>query len=479
MAEVILEYCPTARGTSTKGGLHLQCTCCVLPSLTAAQGLAGSSPERLSVITRHIAESPGPMDATRALNAVPVRGESVQALKDSALQAIDGLRDPLTRLCDDIWSHPELAHQEIYAHQTLCEFLRTVGDSPAKQEYLGLKTAFKTEFGSGSPTVAICAEYDALPEIGHACGHNLIATSAVAAFLGVKKALESGVQSGVNGKVVLLGTPAEEACGGKQELLDRGAFADVDCSMMVHPAPYSALYVPFLSLDRCLVKFNGVTAHASANPWDGKNALDAMIHAFNGISAGRQQMKPTWRVHGVITSGGQKPNIIPDFTEAEFAIRAPNDHDLQILKEKVTCCFNAAALATGCEANIEWCSKTSVLGHPYSNIKYNSVMNELFRQNIGTFGKTYQPRVVEENTASGSTDMGNVSHAVPSIHPMFAIDTKYGNHHRGFTASANTVSAMDETLVNAKAMAMTILDLFADSSLIENAKAEFAYHKKS
>eukprot|EP00930_Biecheleria_cincta_P084218 TRINITY_DN73707_c0_g1_i1.p1 TRINITY_DN73707_c0_g1~~TRINITY_DN73707_c0_g1_i1.p1 ORF type:complete len:498 (-),score=74.68 TRINITY_DN73707_c0_g1_i1:189-1502(-) len=425
---------------------------------------------RLDVLSRQLTQPTAPAEvlqpslAPSAISATP--------LKDAAAQAIDGFRGGLYELSQAIWSHPEVAYEEHHAVRTLSDFLTMTAGISVQEQYLGLATSFRAEFGSGFPKVAICCEYDALPEIGHACGHNLIATVAVSTFLGLKKAMES---NSIEGTVVLLGTPAEEAMGGKQELINRGALEGVDCAMMAHPAPIAGLYIPALALTRAIVTFKGRPAHASSAPWEGINALDAMLVAFHGISAARQQMKPTWRVHGVITKGGLKPNIIPDLTEAEFAIRAPDNTELAELRKMVQRCFDAAAMATACELEVEWCSKESKrLGHEYSTLKHNGVMNELYRANAATFGKSFRPRVVEQSLGLGSTDMGNISHVVPSIHPIFKIDSKFPNHHPGFTQVAGSSGALDEALLTSKMLAMTALDLMTNNAHLSAAKLEFS-----
>mmetsp|Transcript_55756 Transcript_55756/g.125930 ORF Transcript_55756/g.125930 Transcript_55756/m.125930 type:complete len:466 (+) Transcript_55756:65-1462(+) len=454
MAEVILD---------TSGESRWQCACGMPTSVHVQQ-----SQDRLAILARQLTQPVAPFAQEQALTFTSA---SATPLKDSASQEIDRQHDSLRRLCKDIWEHPEVAYEENRALRTLSDFIASTAGTPVQDKYLGLETSFRTEFGTGFPKLLICCEYDALPEIGHACGHNLIATVAVSTFLGLKKAMES---SSIPGTVVLLGTPAEEAMGGKQELINRGALEGVDCAMMAHPAPGATLYVPFLALTRAFVTFKGRSAHASAAPWAGINALDAMLVAFHGISAARQQMKPTWRVHGVITNGGLKPNIIPDLTEAEFAIRAPDNSELADLKRMIQRCFDAAAMATGCDMEVEWCSNESKrLGHEYSTMKYNGVMNEIYRANAAHFGRRFSPKVVEEAMPSGSTDMGNISHVVPSIHPNFRIRTKFPNHHVGFTEAAGSPEALDEAVLTSKILAMTALDLFTDAGHLTSAREEF------
>ena len=219
-----------------------------------------------------------------------------------------------------------------------------------------------------------------------------------------------------------------------------------------------------------MVKFHGRNAHAAGNPEDGVNALDAVIQAFNAIAAMRQQMKSSWRVHGIIIKGGLKPNIIPDLTVTEWYARAPTAPELEELKAKLDSCFEGAALQTGCSCDIEWNHQA----HPFFNLQTNSVMAERYREHIGAKGVTFQPKEVELASAGGSTDMGNVSWIVPSIQPEFKIATPVGNHHPDFTATTGTHAACLAVLDTTEAMASTAVELFGDAELLAAAKAEFA-----
>ena len=212
----------------------------------------------------------------------------------------------------------------------------------------------------GRRTIGICCEYDALPGIGHACGHNLICEAGVAAFLGAKAALEAGEGSG---KVVLFGTPAEEQQGGKIELLNRHGFADIDVAMMAHPSPGMSLYPGMLAREMLQVSYHGVNAHAASNPWQGVNALDATVQGYTNVAMMRQQMKPSWRVHGVITDGGTEPNIIPAISTSRWYIRAPNMADLAELHDKVEGCLMGAGESTGCEVQLEWQGGHKIFDH--------------------------------------------------------------------------------------------------------------------
>ena len=224
-----------------------------------------------------------------------------------AATAIDSCSWELYELSSEIWRNPELGFKEYKAHELLTSFLEKKGFA-VEHSFTGIETAFRATFGSGRPNVCVICEYDALPEIGHACGHNLIAEAGVAAGLGLKTALES--KNASKGRVTVLGTPAEEGGGGKVYLIENGAFEDVDIAMMVHPAPYTVLMPTFSAIGEFKITFTGKASHAAAFPWEGVNALDAAVLAYNSISVLRQQMKPTWCVHGIITNGGAKPNIM-------------------------------------------------------------------------------------------------------------------------------------------------------------------------
>ena len=305
---------------------------------------------------RRLAPPGTPTAFGAAADATPVDRQ-----KDVATAKVDELRARLEALSSEIHQHPELNYAEVFAHDAIASFLESELGLPVERSFLGVETAFRCVAGAGSPTVCICAEYDALPEIGHACGHNLITEAAVAAFAGALAALGDGQP----GTVMLLGTPAEEGGGGKVELLNRGAFSEVDCAMMVHPAPTDGLYPNQTACECCRVQYHGKNAHAAAFPFEGVNALDAVVQAFVNIGLLRQQMRPEWRVSGIITKGGVKTNIIPDLCEAEFQIRAPTREELQELHQKVTGCLEGSALASGCEAEIEW-SPEDLVSHARS-----------------------------------------------------------------------------------------------------------------
>ena len=383
------------------------------------------------------------------------------ALKALASAAVDDCKEELRALSASIWSNPELGYEEYGAHKLLTDYLEEKGFT-VERGYTGLETAFRATFGSGRPNVCVICEYDALPEIGHACGHNLIAEAGVAAGLGLKAALEC--EGAPKGRVTVMGTPAEEIGGGKIDLIDKGAFEDIDIAMMVHPFPETHIR-PIYNARRTLkISYSGKAAHAAAYPWEGVNALDAIMTAYTSISVLRQQMKPTWRVHSIVTKGGAKPNIIPEYAELLTYVRAPNMEELDILTEKVTQCYEAAAKGTGCEVTVERTRK------PCINVQQNSVLGSSFAKNYCELGATFE----DVGGIYAGTDMGNVSYVVPSLHPNYAVGSgKEVNHSKAFTAVVNTPAAHDNTLLAAKAMANTAIDVLATEGLLEEVKKHF------
>ena len=366
-------------------------------------------------------------------------------------------------MSEEIWNNPELDFNEHKAHALLTNFLEGKGFQ-VERSYLGIQTAFRAMFGdSTGPYVCVICEYDALPEIGHACGHNLIAEAGIAAALGIKAALE--VQGAPKGLLTVMGTPTEEGRGGKVKLIEKGAFEGVDLAMMVHPCPSNHAKPTALAIMTFEVTFFGKAAHAAAFPWEGVNALDAAVMAYNNISVLRQQMKPTWRVHGIISNGGAKPNIIPELTKMEYYLRALTKGEVKDLYSKAMACYEAAAKATGCTVEVtETCPF-------YEDLVSNLSLSKLYETNAKYLGIMFE----EKDLPFGSTDMGNVSYVVPSIHPMYKIgDGSQVNHTREFTAITNTSEAHQNTLTAAKAMSMTVVDVLTNPTVLGQIKIEFA-----
>lgn len=381
-------------------------------------------------------------------------------LKSVAAAAIDQRKQELFELSDQIWRNPELNFQEHNAHRVLTDYLEGQG-FVVKRGYTGIGTAFRASYGSGRPNVCVICEYDALPGIGHACGHNLIAEAGVAAGVGLKAAMESSGR--VLGRLTVLGTPAEEGGGGKVFLIENGAFHDVDVAMMVHPSPTNNMR-GYVAMSQLEVTYTGKAAHAASFPWEGVNALDAAVMGYSAVSMARQQFRPTWRVHGVITDGGLKPNIIPESSTLLYYIRAPTNEELQELKGKVVPCFEAAAKATGCQVAIKQ------VGKEYSNLKINPILAKKYMDNF----KSLCGEDLQTGEPAASTDMGNVSYVVPSIHPKFAIGSgKEINHNSAFTAVANQPAAHSSALTAAKALAFTCIDVLTTEGELQRVVDSF------
>ena len=328
-----------------------------------------------------------------------------------------------------------------------------------------LPTAFRGRYGKGKPVIAFLAEYDALPKLGHACGHNLIATSAVAAGVGAKRAVDE-----LGGSIMVYGTPGEEADAGKAIMAERGAFKDLDAAMITHPGGGHQVVMNALACQTLEVEFFGRAAHAAADPEAGINALEAMILSYNAINALRQHIKEKARIHGIITDGGEAPNIVPAHTAATFLVRAEDDEYLDILKEKVLNCFAGAAAATGAELKYRWADVR------YAAMRNNMTLARLFRKNMQSLGTPIP--LGDTSKWSGSSDVGNVSRLAPTIQPMVGIAPKdILIHSPQFAEAAATKEALRRLLDAAKAMAMTAADLLADPKTLAGVRAEFQKSK--
>ncbi len=381
-------------------------------------------------------------------------------------QSIDQLSDTLIEVSRDIHAHPELAFVEHRAQNTLCQALEAQG-MPTERGVFTLETAFESRFGEASsgPTVAVLAEYDALPGIGHACGHNLIATSALGAALGL-----AAVRESLPGQVRLLGTPAEEKGGGKELMARAGAFTGVDAAMMIHPAGVNLTTMPCICVAEVEVVYHGRSAHASAMPHKGINALDGLLIAYQAISNLRQHIRDTERIHGVITDGGRAPNIVPDRSAAEFYVRARDEQALAKLKPRVQACFEAGATASGCKVEVNWA------GVDYLDLNSNGPLAARFQHHGEALGRHFES--VEKFGGSGSTDMGNVSHRVPSIHPMLACaPPNVVIHHPEFATWAGSEMGDQAALDGAKALALTAADFLLDRTLQSASQRAFEISK--
>lgn len=381
-------------------------------------------------------------------------------MRTAIVEAIDAAADELIALARRIHAHPEVAFQEVQSSRWLCEMLERHGFAVARG-VADLPTAFRAEVtgSGGGPAVAFLAEYDALPEIGHACGHNLICTAALGAGIGL-----GAVAGRVPGKVVVLGTPAEEGGGGKVLMLQRGAFTGIDAAMMFHPASYTLTTRPSLASWRLKVKFLGRAAHAAAAPEEGVNALDALVQMFVNIGLLRQQLREDIRIHGIITYGGAAPNIIPDRAEASFSIRAADREMAAQTLERVLNCGRAAATATGARVEFE-----TTKG--YEAMKPNRGLAAAFEQHLRSLGWSLDP--LPERQKMGSTDMGDVSQVIPAIHPYLMIGKDIAGHTVEFREAALTDQGFQAMLTAAKAMALTGLDVLTEPGFLEEVRAEF------
>lgn len=368
---------------------------------------------------------------------------------------MDARAAELDRLSLEIHARPELAYEERFAAGALADLVEREGLT-VKRGAGAVETAFVAEFGSGKPVVALCAEYDALPGVGHACGHNLMGTASAGAFLALREAAE-----GLPGTVRLIGTPAEEKGNGKVKLMDAGIFKDVDVALMYHAGSRDEIDPLMLALTTLELEMRGKPAHAAAKPHEGINALDGLLLGWSSLSALRLVMRSDARVHGIITDGGQAANIIPERAAARLMVRSPENSYLEELKPRVIACFEGAAQATGCELRYQWTDACE-------SVTTNAVLAEVFIANAKSLGREMMKRRPADT--HGSTDMGNVSTIVPSLHPFLAItDRETPGHTHEFAAMAVTPRALETMRVAAKALGLTALDVLADPSIAKRA----------
>jgi len=387
----------------------------------------------------------------------------MNTVKDAISRAVDRLADELEALSIKIHDQPELAYQEVQACAWLCEFLGKQGFK-VEPGAGGVETAFRATIETGEgPTVAILCEYDALPGIGHACGHNVIATSgagAGAALAAVRTQLPKG-------RIHVIGTPAEEGGGGKIKLINAGLFKDVDAAMMIHGFDRTLLHQDLLGIARATFEFTGKASHASADPWEGINALDACVQTYNAVAMLRQQVRPDCRIHGIITSGGAAANIIPEYASATFYVRAPRIDTMWDLYRRVVACADGAAKAAGVSLKVT--QHESV----YEPMKSSRVLLDLFAANMTTVGLAEGEPIPDRK---GSSDVGNVSQVVPTIQPMIGIAPEgMAIHTREFAEAAIQPLARRGMVAAAKTMALTTYELLAHPAHVKAAKEEFSH----
>lgn len=385
--------------------------------------------------------------------------------KQLIFNAIDAKMPRLCEISDWMYLNPEIGHQEREAAKLLTAELTQHGFA-VEAPFAGMETGFKATYKGGEgPTIAIFAEYDALPGIGHGCGHNIIGCAAIGAAIGLKDAW-----SDMPGTIIVFGAPAEEGAvdnaGGKVFIVEHGALKGVDAALMIHPSIRNALGGSSNAREAMEITFKGKTAHAAGAPHDGINALDAAIQTFNGFNALRQHVKPDVRIHGIIKEGGLAPNIVPERAVIRMYVRASQADYLAEVVEKVKNCARAGALATGATVEFRQTAKT------YKDMVSNQVMNSLFKANVLALGEPMSDSV---GAGAGSTDMANVSHEVPSIHPYIAISSKkISGHHVDFADASVTDEGHHGLAVGAKSIAGTVADLLLSPSLLMDIKEEFS-----
>jgi amidohydrolase len=389
----------------------------------------------------------------------------IDALKERVIAEVEARRDELIQMADRIHAQPEIAFEEFESAALLSNRLEEDGFA-VERGVAGLGTAFvATAEGQGDgPTVAILAEYDALPGLGHACGHNLIGTAAVGAGLAMKAILPE-----LAGTIQVIGTPGEEGGGGKVIMVDAGVFDGVDAAMMIHPSSKNLTRRTSLTSYKIQIEFFGKPAHAAAKPDEGINALEALILTYNGINALRQHLRDDARVHGIITHGGDAPNIVPEYTAARFYVRAAEvPYTLEVI-EKIRGCAEGAALASGARLVF------SEYAPHYHNRLPNQKMYDLAEANMAALGL----ELAAPDERMGSSDMGNVSQVVPSIHPYVAIGPEeMGGHTAEFCAASGSPAGHEGMIKGAKLMAMTAVDLLAEPANLAVAKRAFDEQKR-
>jgi amidohydrolase len=388
-------------------------------------------------------------------------------MKSTITQTIDNNADRFKAISSFIGANPELGHEEFQASARLTEELAYHGFQ-IKRGVLDIPTSFIAAYDSGKagPVVAFLAEYDALPDLGHACGHHLICMMSIGAAIGLKSVIaETG------GSIRVYGTPAEETKGAKVPMSAAGLFRDVDIALMAHPYYTYEKSGESLAMDAIQYEFFGRSAHAAAQPYEGINALDAVLQLFNSINALRQQIKSDARIHGIISEGGKAPNIIPDYAVAQFYVRSASRTYTNELVQKVLHCAEGAALQTGCTL------KTSFYEYSYDELRTNETLSGVFTEQLFAIG--IEPKEIEIGKDHGSLDLGNVSTQCPTIHPFVkVVDEKHMLHTKEFRDLAFQEPALNAMIFTAKALAYTAYEVLSSPELLSKIKAEFEADKK-
>lgn len=386
----------------------------------------------------------------------------IALLKKQACDRIDSVASDLVSVSHQIHARPEQNYEEFFASELLVRVSNAHGLETELDAY-GCETGFAGDVGSG-PTVCIMSEYDALPDIGHGCGHNVIAAAGLGAAIGL-----ASVASSAGGRIRYLGTPAEEGGGGKIIMAQHGALTGVDVAMMVHSADADLTTIDAIALQQLIIEYTGEEAHAAAAPSKGRNALDAAVLGYMAVAALRQHILPTERVHGIFTKAGEKPNIVPREAVSQWYVRSDNTSTLKDLKPRVLAALESGAHACGCSSSHEW------VGVPYADMLTNNALAASYTMNAALLGRTVTDPNVSGHRVVGSTDMGNISHLVPSIHPMIA-SAPHGSsiHTRAF--ADHSIGALADTAVidGAKMMAMTAIDYWTSPERRHAVAEEFA-----
>ncbi|KAG7113250.1 Peptidase M20 domain-containing protein 2 like [Verticillium longisporum] len=415
--------------------------------------------------------------------SAPVPGNSTASVHFKAVSDyLDSIADDLWPLNKEIHDNPELGYEEVEAHDLLTSFMESQDGWNVTRSLGGIDTAFMAVFegSGGGPVISFNAEYDALPGLGHACGHNLIATASVGGALATAEIMRA---ESLAGRVILFGTPAEESLGGKVKMLEAGLFDDaqIDISLISHPtAGNDSPYMITTATDRFDVEYHGREAHAAAGPWEGVNAQDALLVANTALGFMRQQMRPSDKVHGFIASGGSRINVIPALATASYQIRSNDAEQLANFTERVVACFEAGALASGAEMNL------TMRPYGYANMVSNDALAESYTAWFeGLGGDMEDPVIDKKRDPSGSTDQGNISHDFPSISPYFGITNEDGSqpgggpHTTAFKVASGSRAAFDKAIMVAKSLAGVAVDVLTVEGLLEKIKEEFEQTKKS
>ncbi|MGA0116864.1 MAG: M20 family metallopeptidase [Ilumatobacteraceae bacterium] len=387
---------------------------------------------------------------------------NIEELKKQACERIDAVAQTLIDVSHDIHAHPEQNFNEVFASELLVRTATQLG-LPTESHMYGCETGFSGEIGSGA-TVCVMSEYDALPDIGHGCGHNVIAAAGLGASIGL-----AAVAHAAGGRLRYLGTPAEEGGGGKLVMARNGALEGVDIAMMVHSADADLTSIDAIALQQLRVEYFGEAAHAAAAPEKGRNALDAAVLGYMAVAALRQHILPTERVHGIFTKAGEKPNIVPREAEMEWYVRSDTVTTLSQLKPRVLAALQSGASACGCGFAHEW------VDTPYADMVTNNNLSAMYVSNAHHLGRVVTIPGANGRRVVGSTDMGNISHLVPSIHPMISsAPTGTAIHTLDFAKASVTQQADRAVIDGAKAMAMTAIDFWTSDNLQSAIKQEFA-----